>query len=179
MKINVIGLGKTRHTANKLGGVMMSVGVNDIFRYCYVDHVVILDYPSRFTPERLDVIKKSTPLSVITHIAEWQKYFSNVQVIKLAKFRGDISELDTLAYPYSISSPYVACVHAYKLGASEIIMHGVDYTEHPTLSESDKLKTTKRNFYDLFVALQKRGVGLFVSSNGSALSSVIPVYTER
>ena len=173
MKIDVLGLGSTLLGA-KFNG-LISIGVNDVFKFRPVDYLVLIDKPQAFAPDRLATIKSSTSARVITHIAEWSHYFDNVELIKLAHVRSETAYLKSDMYPYSICSPYVAVIHAYKLGASEIVMHGVDLVNHPKLSEELKLRRIRIDFHNLYVALKREGVSLSIGSKESALYNIIPL----
>jgi len=151
------------------------IGVNDIAKYHPVDYLILIDPPSRFTKERMDVIC-NTDARIITIYYDWEKYLDFIYKVEVAPIRSDISMLDSDYYVYSSNSPYVAAVHAYKLGASEIVMYGVDFTNHKHLSGDEKIKRIKGDFYALYQALLERGVKLYIGSPDTVLNGIIPLY---
>ena len=153
----------------------LKIGVNDVFKIISVDHLICVDYPAGFSNERLKIIKQSTPKLFISPIDEWKKYFpTNFAEIKLASFRSELSEIEKEnVYPYSIMSPYVGIVHAYKLGCKEIILYGVDLVNHKTLSEELKTNRILRDIQALNIYLQSKNVSLKVYNKSSKLSEVL------
>ena len=171
--IGVIGLGETAHRG-KLQSYL--IGVNDSGRFHSLDELVILDYPRVFTTERLKGIIQTKCKVINTHIPEWGQYFQDVNIIELSPARYSLEEIDGPRYPHSSDSPFVATIRAYRLGAKQIILHGVDYNNHPTLSREQKLNRVLKTYSELRAVLLVRGVELFVGSSGSRLSSVLPVW---
>ena len=176
MRASVLGMGSSLLTYKEIDHKSdIIVGVNDVGKYHKLDYLILVDPPTRFNKERLHTII-NTDTSIITIFSEWKRYFDFIYLVKPAQIRSDLSLLDSDYYVYSISSPFVAVVHAYKLGASEIVMYGVDFTTHKALSKPNKLKRIQRDFYNLRMELEKRNVRLYIGSPESALNSFIPVY---
>jgi hypothetical protein len=69
----------------------------------------------------------------------------------------------------------VACILAYKLGAKEIVLHGVDLIDHPHIKGHSKEKALL-DYKNLNKAFNSRGVKLFVGSKDSSLSNFLDVY---
>lgn len=176
MRASVLGMGSSLLAYKEIDHKNdIIVGVNDVGKHHKLDYLILVDPPTRFNKERLSVII-NTDASIITIFPEWERHFKFIYLVKPAQVRSDLSLLDSDYYVYSISSPFVAAVHAYKLGASEIVMYGVDFTTHKALSKPDKLKKIQRDFYNLMLELKKRNVGLYIGSPESALNGFIPVY---
>lgn len=176
--IDVLGLGET---ISDYSGENESVGVNDIFKFHRVDHLLVMDQPHRFTKERLSTILLSTPKKFYSNVKidgayVWEKLVNNFVPIETERGRGFVKTLDSKEYSISNNSPFTACVLAYKLGAKNIVMHGVDFINHPHLSKDNSIQNVLQHFKTLRSALNNRGVGLFVSSKKSRLSEIIPVY---
>ena len=168
MVINVIGLGNSAHRYNGKG---ISIGVNDCWSIHPCDYVVCVDKPERFNdePDRLVTIKASKPILFFSHLDEWMFMNGFIQM-NLASHRGDLSEIDT-KYPYSISSSYCAVGIAYKLGAKQIDIYGVDMNDHKTIKDAIKDSEVRR-FRELFKVLQGKGVRVRVTKE-SVLSEFI------
>ena len=151
----------------------LKIGVNDVEKYHHVDHLIVVDREICFTNERLKTIRSSTPDLFISPCEEWS-YMKNFQLIKLASFRSSVEQMDDVGiYPYSIMSPFVAIVHAYKIGATEITLYGVDINQHGTLSDSIKKERILRDINILNKFLIKKNVKLQVYNKSSLLSGIL------
>ncbi len=170
MKALVIGLGESKRF---ISGYDLSVGVNDCpFN---VDHLVCVDPPRIFQGQRLDAIVNHQAAFYTTE-HDWMQLRSG-ELIKRYKFRSDVSQLGLdSTYPVSICSPFVAVVHAYMMGASEIHLNGVDLYGHHSLGTPEKIERVQKDFAALKRRLNQLGVklGLSHSQNG-ALKNILPV----
>lgn len=175
MKIHVIGLGQSlNETIKHINGT--TIGVNDVYSRLKTDYVVCVDKPQRFNPERLKTITECNPKIFYSNCIEWN-FKKEFQKLNIAQVRSNLTTLDdVLNVPYSNNSTFVACIMAYHLGAKEIIMHGVDFKNHAQLSDSETLLKALSDFKNLFTEFNKRKIKLFVNSNYSELSKIIPVY---
>lgn len=170
MTIDVLGLGETVREYKPTGNI--TVGVNDIFKYFPVDYLVLADPPQRFPePDRFKTIMESTPKKFLCP-KKWP--VDNFEFIQLSAGRGMFKDFDT-TYAFSNNSPFIACVHAYKLGAKEIHLYGADFNTHETLSNEQSKKTILKHYKELRLELLKRGCELKVSSKKSLLSSILPL----
>lgn len=176
--IDVLGLGETI-LDYKPGNE--TVGVNDIFKFHKIDHLLVMDKPNRFSKERLSTILLSTPKKFYSNVKDetgyvWEKLVKNFVPIETERGRGFVNTLDSKEFSISNNSTFTACVLAYKLGAKKIVMYGVDFINHPHLSAENSFSNVLNHFKTLKSALNNRGVELFVSSKKSRLSEIIPVY---
>lgn len=151
----------------------LTIGVND----CPfpVDHLICADHPNVFKPERLKVIVKH-PAKFFTHIGTWQQ-LRKTELIKLAGNRSNVIDLKYKeGYCHSICSPYMAVVHAYYQGATEIHIAGVDITGHPNLGTPDKITIIKRDFKKLYDELERLGCKVYLirSNPDGVLVDIIP-----
>jgi hypothetical protein len=168
MKILVTGLSESKYFSDKYD---LTIGVNNCpFQ---VDHLIICDHPKVFDGDRLKVIKDH-PAWLFTHITDWQQY-RQAELIKLSSVRSDISELNTDRYCHSISSPFIAVIHAYKCGAKEIHLAGVDLIGHPHLGQDHNIKKCQRDFAALSTALKNNGcsVNLIRSTKNGAMLNIL------
>lgn len=170
MKVHVLGLGETLNEFKPDGNI--TIGVNDIQRFHKTDYVVCVDHPDVFNAERLEAIKDSDCIGFYTQLEEWKRYNPNVKIIEFNRGRGLIDGIDTDKFCYSNNSPYVACILAYKLGAKEIVLHGVDFNDHPHLNGASRDKAF-RDYKELQKALNKRGVSIYCNSSDSYLSTIL------
>lgn len=157
MKIKVLGLGES--IANYTPDNCTTIGVNDIYKLHKTDYLVCIDSPRRFSENRKETIIQSTPKKFFTHIEEWHPLVMNYQKIKLQSPRGYFFGIDRKEICYGLSSPIVACVIAYKMGAKEIELFGVDFNSHPNFSD-DKLENAIKDYVKLSNVLKQRGVKL-------------------
>jgi len=168
LKIAVLGLGPSLEEF-KPNGYDLTIGVNDIFSRLPVDHIVCLDRQDRFTPERLAAIKASTPQRFYTQLPEWN-YRPDYFEIKLQEgFPSYICQLNPVALPKSLCSPFVACAIAFKFhDAKEIHLYGVDLLNHPNLG-ADCVMQIQKHFQNLQLALYARVCRIVVHGSGALL----------
>lgn len=74
--------------------------------------------------------------------------------------------LDSPSLPKSVTSPFVACVIAWKYyGATEIHLFGVDMINHPHI-QGELIRKSKIHFKNLQKALEPKGCALVVHGDG-------------
>ena len=173
--IHVLGLGESLH--DFIPDDNTTIGVNDIHGVVKSDFVVCVDAKRSFNEERLRVIESTECKGFYSHIDEWRG-ITNFELIMLAKARGSLSELDTEKFCYSISSPFVACILAYKMEAENIVLWGVDFKSHPEIKDYRRGRALK-DFNNLSDSLIKRGVKMYVGSSFSSLSDFLPIWSKR
>ena len=168
MKVDVLGLGESLRTYVRSNNY--KIGVNDIFKRHTVDALVCVDRINAFTPERFATIK-ATPYSIFyTHLEEWKNHLRDVQLIKLSGPRGSIKGIESNDVPYSNNSTFVAVVLAYKHGATEINIFGVDFNTHPNFKDR-KGDVALKDFKKLFDYLRSKKIKINVST-GSRLKEL-------
>lgn len=172
MTIHILGLGESLEDYKKDENI--TIGVNDIHSKIKTDFVVCVDDPRAFSPERLKTIEQTKCKGFYSQVDYWKK-LDNFNKIEFNLGRGLIDGLDNDKFCYSISSPYVATILAYKMKATEIVLHGVDFRTHKHFVDHSKDKALN-DFKKLNSAFKKRGVKLFVSSDWSDLSRFLPVW---
>lgn len=173
MKINILGLGESIKTYSPDNNT--TIGVNDVFKFFPVDHLVVIDPMKRFTMDRLHTIINSKPKQFYSNYPQWKECVNNFNQLNLS-CGYDFSQLDNPdVCLHSNNSVFVACVLAYKLKANDIVIYGADFNTHPNF-HPQTIKTALLHFETLRKELKKRNVNLFVSSRISKLSTVLPVY---
>jgi len=202
MIFHVLGLGETvkefRHAKNFSE---QTIGVNDVWKWHMVHYLVIVDRPERFTEERKKVIYESRQ-HVFFSQHDWGVN-SKWCKLKFDKLRGSIENIaepfnygvtdenglkehpdyfplanniipDSFPCPHSISSPFVAACIAYKLGATEIVLWGCDYVNHPNFKENGKIERVKKDFSGLKTFLDSKNIQIRLGVAGSgALSEIL------
>lgn len=153
MKINVLCLGDSVHRYELDSDTTIGVNdVNKLFPDTPVDYLVCVDLPSSFTKERLHTIENSPCKKFFAPFDEWNHH-SKFEKIKFANGRSNLSKLkDPELVCYSNNSAFVACVMAYKLGATEIVLYGADFTNHPNFKGSSFNRAIEdfRTLYQFF-----------------------------
>lgn len=173
MIASVIGLGHTAKDWYKTP-CDLSIGVNDSARFGKdPDQLVLINFERKFTPERLKLIK-STKAKVWTHTSTWKKHFPQAEVIRLTPFVFGIHK--GLIY-CSKTSPFVAISLAWRQGAKDIILWGVEFLNHKSYRKGTKHGDFEVKQYLKFIEqLKKHGVRVWLGTNGSAFDNLIPVY---
>jgi hypothetical protein len=171
MEALVTGLSESRYFAS---GYDMTVGVNN----CPfpVDHLVTCDHPRVFDTARLDVIRNH-PGQLFTHIPTWAEY-RPINRIELAPIRSDLNQLSgKMLYCHSISSPFVAVVHAFYQGATEIHLAGADLVGHHHLGKPENIAKCRQDFKRLHAELSRLGcyLSLIRATTNSAMIGVLPL----
>ena len=162
LQVDILGLGESVELFIPSDNI--TFGVNDIYRIFPVDFLVCIDSPNRFTPERLEIIKWSTPNAFISHCWEYRGR-NDYMKIELMERTGLPIDLDGEKINVSVFSPYVATIVAYKMFEPEVInLYGVDMTNHPNLfCLGGKIRS---DWSLLRKALNERGVKVNVFGNG-------------
>ena len=164
MTIEILGLGESLNEYKPNGNT--TIGVNDIHSLIKTDYVVCVDNFEPFTKERLEVILNTKCKGFYTQLPCW-KSVENYTEIKLHR----LAEMDSELFRYSNNSPFVACVLAYKLGATKIVLWGVDMNTHHALSKPNSFERAVKDYIKLKEDLFKRGCELIIGSDISALFS--------
>ena len=178
--IHVLGLGESLKFFKHDGNV--TIGVNDINRHFETDYLLMVDPISETSKEYQTIIGNSNS-KFYSQLDENESFVKNFNKIELARGRGVMDEFDSDRFVYSITSPFCAVHLAYKLGATDIVMWGVDfnthrYTFHQDLEPMCKFKQERalKDFNNLKKALNDRNVNFYVGNEISIFSSILPVF---
>ena len=166
MTIEVLGLGESLSEYQPNGNI--TIGVNDIHSRIKTNYVVCVDTFEPFTKERLNTILNTKCCGFYTHLPCW-KSVENYTEIKLHR----LAEIDSELFRYSNNSPFVACVLAYKLGATRIVLWGVDMNTHHALSKPNSFERAVKDYVKLKSDLLDRGCELVIGSEISALHKIL------
>jgi len=175
MTVAIVGAGASAEGWGKTK-FDLSIGVNDCYKYGYhPDQLVLINFERKFTPPRLKVILATRPSKLWTHTSTWTKHFNNSEVIKLAPFNGYVRSKD-LIYS-SKTSPMVAISLAYKQGATEIVLFGVDMVTHAAYRSGTKQGDYEiKQYLRLFDELWRKGVRVWRGANGTAFDTKLRLY---
>lgn len=181
-KILVIGCGESAKLIKNhpLLCNVVTIGVNDICRLMTPKYLVVVDTPKKFNGERHKFVSKTAAEYVFTQINEWKIFPPARKILfKLGNNRlGHLQAREII--DYSNNSPYVASIIAYKMGASEIGLVGVDFTlnhfyakdgEH-ILIKTGRMASVEQDFKKLAREFKKNRVDLVNLSPTSKLTSV-------
>ncbi len=149
----------------------LSIGVNDCCRFWHpVNQLLLINQPKSFTPERLETIKNSKFDKVLTHSGTWDKIFPQAEKIRMQSFSKHLEK----GHVYSSkTSPFVALSLAFNLGATNVILHGVDLVNHHAIK--DKLLSYEiRNIQAFTKLLEDQGCNVWLAKDFGALNDTIP-----
>jgi hypothetical protein len=171
MTIHVIGKGESKEFFKHDGNI--TIGVNDVNRWIKTDHIVVVD-PMDAYKEGHEIYRNSNAM-FWSQNEDNRNYVKNFTLIELARGRGVLDEFDSDRFVYSITSPFVAVHLAYKLGAKNIVMWGVDFNTHPNFDTDSLRNRALKDFGNLRKKLNERGVNFYVGHEMSMFSSILPI----
>lgn len=151
------------------------IGVNDMDRLLTPDYLVVLNDYSSFAEGRWPYIKSTGAKWVFSHLDKERLPLNDTN--KLVKLnlgkRGDTSFEHGIGY--TSNSPYVGVLLAHWMGAKNIGLIGVDWTDDHCFAKTGKhplshlFKKINAEYMSLQQDLASRGVSLFNLSKESKL----------
>jgi len=153
----------------------LSIGVNDIFKFGHpVNQLLLINSPNQFEKSRLETIKSTKFDKVLTHSGTWDKIFPQNERIRLQSFSKHLKK----GHVYSSkTSPFVAASLAFNMGASDIILHGVDLISHPAIK--DKLLNYEiRQIQNFTRMMSDQGTKTWLAKDYGALTKFLPVWLK-
>lgn len=169
--IEVLGLGPSIREYEPSGNE--TIGVNDINCHHKVDRLLLMDPQSNFAINRLEIIKSSRPKYFYSNLHDWNFMPGFVKINVVDPSQG--GKVDTLDdwnnLPRHVDSTFTAVCLAYHFDASDIVMYGVDFTDHHLKHYSDQIIQA---YSKLHGALIQRGVFLWLGTDKGLLSRFIP-----
>lgn len=153
---------------------VVTIGVNDIFKYHKTDILLLMDRIDSFTPDRLNVIMNSKPLETYSNLKEWD-FMPGFKKFGLDFRGGYCDNLGKISkMPFHVDSTFTAVCLAYYFGTKEIIMYGVDFYGHSSLMHYEEQILFAYSL--LCETLRIKGVSLKIYNCKSLLAQVLPVY---
>lgn len=174
MTVAIIGAGASAEGWGK-NKFDLSIGVNDCYKFGYhPDQLVLVNFERKFLPNRLKTILATRPQKVWTHTSTWKRHFNNAEIIKLSPFNGYVR--NGMVYS-SKTSPIVAISLAYKQGATEIVLYGVDMLNHQAYRVGTKHGDHEiKNYLKFFNELMKKGIQVWLGARGSVFENKLPLW---
>lgn len=170
----VLGVGESIHDCPLLPD-WERFGVNDIFRYAPVDHLVVVNIPFDFKrqPDRLRIIENSTPKLFHSHLPQWsyRKDYCKMKLGQPININADYVSLST-------QSPFVAACLAAKMGFTNIVLYGVDMITHKHYKSNYHRTRILSDYNTLANQMQLKGQNIYVGSEYSHISKVLPLWKQ-
>jgi hypothetical protein len=161
----------------------ITIGVNDICELFTPYFLLCVDKIHKFTEYRQNVILNSKPKYFLTHLTNHWNLHNNVDNIIFKLGKSDLVSYKygtpkKLCIDYSNNSPYMACLIAFVLGAKNIGLIGVDFTDNHfnnndgTHVLSSKLDIINSDYLKLKNMMLKYSCNLYNISDISKLQSL-------
>lgn len=176
MTISVIGCGESAKDWFRTP-CDVSIGVNDCLKFGQnVDHLICVNSPLKFTPDRMKYITSSEPGRFHTHSDSWKQHFPNAEKLHMRTFQGYVKKGQ---YYKSSTSPFIAISMAYNLNVKDIILWGVDFLTHKRYHEGNKaLLPELKNYLGIIEAIQKQGVKVWIGNDQTILRDHLKIYNN-
>jgi len=172
-KIIVCGCGMSLLDFKEHHSNYITIGVNDVPAAFDPTYLVITDHPVRFSKVRQDLVNNSKVKAMLTCVKGWR----HERMVKFELGKKGISDLDNPdKVDHFLNSPYAAVNIAYKMGARNIGLIGVDFTEghfyapkdgKHSLSRLGYMRDVNAGYLMLRKALEKKGAKLYNLSQDS------------
>lgn len=176
MIVSVVGCGDSAKEWYKTP-CDLSIGVNDCVKHGHeVDWLCVINAPGKFTmkskngwQDRLFTITNSKPKKFFCHNANWKPYFPHAEFLALKPFMTSIKKGNVYK---SKTSPIAAISLAFNAGATDILLFGVDFLNHPNF-QGKMLKSELHEYQRLFWCLEEHGVRCWLGNVNSALKEFL------
>lgn len=164
MTCHVLGLGPSIKSFRPDGN--LTIGCNDIYRYHETDIVIVV---SNLPYNRAIFVHNARPKMLLSHMPRWYAHPSFERLPEMLHWRSDRENVLKNGIFKSTNTPFIAATYAFSLGFTEIVLWGVDFTDHPLIKDT-YLETTKLHFSQLQEALLKNRASMFLGNSGSTLN---------
>lgn len=159
----------------------ISIGVNDCFKFGHdTDYLICVNAPFKFEPrvnngwtDRKQTILSSRARFLTNLRDEWKKYRSDAEAIHITRFGKQARKGNTY---FSKTSPFIAMSYAYNLGATDIILWGVDFVDHPDFKEGKRSTDFEIEEYKRFADLISKDCRVWIGSENTGLSKYFKVW---
>ncbi len=154
----------------------ITIGVNDVGRQFHPNYLLVVDPPARFKGDRFHYVQKSQAEYLFTQRTDLDVPHPNVVNFRLG-IKGGVDFADPNVMHYGVVTPYMALYLAAHMGAVDIGMIGVDFTDHHFFGETgphdwgNHVATIDEQFRRLGAALLRKGVRVFNLSPVSRLTA--------
>jgi len=175
---SIIGCGDS---GKEWDGSGISIGVNDAAKFGHpLTYLLVCNRPQQFSSERLETIINTRPKYFYSHKSNWAEWFPEWKKLRLETWGTHRYHLVKGHYYASDTSPFIAMTLAYNLGATKIIIYGVDFKHHHIFHElNPQTNREVERYKQLVEALREQGVEVYLGAKGSALESFLTVYKKE
>jgi hypothetical protein len=171
MTYSVIGCGPS---GEHWDGHGLSIGVNDCFKFGKRTPILLIaNHFSKFPTERIETIKQHNPTKFYTDNNSWRHIFPNFIQVHLRSWDG-ILRKDADRLQHANSSPFIAMSLAYNLGASKIVLYGVEFNDHPHFRNGME-RMEVRQYKQFIERLREKGIKVVLGAPGSLLEEFLTV----
>lgn len=172
MIATVLGCGQSAEGWIPRGTV---IGSNDCEKFGKpVDILILANHPRKFG-DRLKTIKKTQAKVMVTSRQQWQNIFPNCEKItRITSF----NKMLVKGYVYTSTTTPIMCLSlAIRMGATKIVMYGVDMISHKTYRTGTKQGDREiATYLRFFEACNKKGIEIYRGADGSIFDKVLPLY---
>jgi hypothetical protein len=159
----------------------ISVGVNDCLKWGKdTDYLICVNSPFKFEPnkknnytDRKNFILGSRAKFLTSLYDEWKRIKKPLEHLAITRFGNRVRKGTTY---FSRSSPFIAMSHAYNLGATDIILWGVDFLNHPDFKEGKRSTDFEMEEYKRFTDLISKDCGVWIGNENTGLNKYFEVW---
>ena len=173
-KIVVCGCGMSLLEFKEHHQDFITIGVNDVPALFDPTYLVITDHPVRFSKTRQDLVNGSNVKAMLTCVKGWRH--ERMAMFQLGK-KGVGNLNDPNLVDHFLNSPYAAINIAYKMGAREIGIVGVDFSEGHFYSPKDGKHSLARMGYMRDINAGYRMIRRELENNGAKLYNLSQIST--
>ena len=173
-KIVVCGCGMSLLEFKEHHQDFITIGVNDVPALFDPTYLVITDHPVRFSKTRQDLVNGSNVKAMLTCVKGWRH--ERMAMFQLGK-KGVGNLNDPNLVDHFLNSPYTAINIAYKMGAREIGIVGVDFSEGHFYSPKDGKHSLARMGYMRDINAGYRMIRRELENNGAKLYNLSQIST--
>jgi hypothetical protein len=174
-KIIVCGCGVSLEKIRNSYREYITIGVNDVPAMFDPTYLLVTDHPGRFYGSRKELVQKSSAKFLFTCVKGWR----HPNMVHFDLGSKELRNLESNSkIDHFLNSPYVAIGLAYKMGAKNIGLIGVDFTNghfynrtdgsHP-LIKANYLRRLNSAYQVMVAELAKRGTSLYNLSETSRI----------
>jgi hypothetical protein len=163
----------------------ITIGVNDVPQLFSPTYNLVTDHPNRFNSHRQKIVNEGDYKHLFTCVGGWRH--PNIINFDLGA-KGAPNLADPTKVDHFLNSPYTGINIAYKLGARQIAIVGVDFTDGHFYSKKDGPHSLSRMNYitdlewgydHIKNELKKLGADLYNLSSSSKIESLPKISVEE
>jgi len=174
MIFTIVGCGDSAKSWTPIG---TSIGSNDCEKWGRgVDHLILANHPGKFKNGRLNIIKRTKAQVHTTSRRLWQQNLPCcLQLNRVVSFNTRLLN----GFIYTSSTTPIMCMSlAIRMGATELILWGVDMLNHHAYYQGSKLGNREIGVYHkFFQACTAKGIKVYLGAHGTAFDKTLPLWT--